>query len=583
MMFTRMISMAVLLLGTGSGLFSQTVEEPDYPLGPDSKRQDGVPSGKVTQYRWENSRLFPGTVRDYWIYVPAQYNGSEPACVMVFQDGGGFVNEKGRWQAPVVMDNLIHRGEMPVTIGIFINPGVVPASHPGAQARYNRSFEYDGMGDRYARFLLEEILPEVEKSYRLRQDGNSRGIAGSSSGAVCAFTAAWERPDAFQRVYTGNGTFVNLREGHHYPWMIRKMETRPLRIFMQDGRNDLNIYPGNWWIANQDVHSALVYAGYQVEHVWGEGGHNNKHGSSILPDALRYLWKDYPQAIPKPHRTGSRALDVWIEGESWQEVAKGVDADAGLAVDAEGGLCFHEAGSEVLRRVHPSGRISTLALLEAVPAGMRYSPQGQLLLMAKGSGRLVAFTSQGAWSLVKEGIRGSQMAIGPAGSLYLIDDKGRGVKHVRADGAESFYDGVAEVGGIAVTPDQAFLLVSDRHGAFVHSVLLDQEGAFHHGQPYHMLHRAPNEVESRAAGMTVDIEGRVYVATPLGVQVCDQPGRVNGILSKPGPGELSHLVFGGKGHDVLYALCGDRLYSRRLNAKGHAEVMGAVQPPKPRL
>lgn len=220
----------------------------DYSLGPDSQIQEGVPRGEVTQHTWM-SKIFSGTVRDYWVYVPKQYDASKQACVMVFQDGGGYVNEKGQWRVPIVFDNLIHRKEMPVTIGIFINPGVVPGLTTNALPRFNRSFEYDGLGDQYARFLLEEILPEVGKRYHLTTNAAGRAIAGASSGAICAFTAAWERPDAFSKVFSTIGTYVGLRGGNNYPTLIRKMEPKPIRIFLQDGTGELNIYGGNWWLA----------------------------------------------------------------------------------------------------------------------------------------------------------------------------------------------------------------------------------------------------------------------------------------------------------------------------------------------
>jgi len=224
----------------------------DYALGPDSQVQPGVPHGTLTKASW-TSKIFPGTVRDYWVYVPAQYAAAKPACVMVFQDGAGYASTNGSWRVPVVFDNLIHRKEMPVTIGVFINPGVVPAPSTNALARYNRSFEYDGLGDQYARFLLEEILPEVAKDYNLSTNGNDRAIGGASSGAICAFTAAWERPDQFSRVFSTIGTYVGLRGGNDYPTLIRKTEPKPVRVFLQDGSGDLNIYGGNWWLSPEDI------------------------------------------------------------------------------------------------------------------------------------------------------------------------------------------------------------------------------------------------------------------------------------------------------------------------------------------
>ncbi len=267
----------------------------DYVLGPDSQRQADTPRGTVTKHVWETSNVFPGTVREYWIYVPQQYDATRPACVMVFQDGGNYVNETGQFRVPIVFDNLIHRGDMPVTIGIFINPGVVPASAPGAEARRNRSFEYDSLGDQYARFLIEEILPAVGAQYNLTSDPAGRAIGGISSGAICAWTVAWERPEAFRKVLSHVGSFTNIRGGHVYHALIRKTEPKPIRVFLQDGENDLDNLHGHWPLANQQMAAALKFAGYDYQFIMGTGGHNGKHGGAILPDSLRWLWRDYPR------------------------------------------------------------------------------------------------------------------------------------------------------------------------------------------------------------------------------------------------------------------------------------------------
>ena len=281
----------------------------EYPHGPDSERHEGVPKGSVTKHLWV-SEVYPNTVREYWVYVPAQYDGKEPACVMVFQDGGGCVNEKGDYRVPVVFDNLIHKGDMPVTVGIFINPGHRFEGNepklPGKGERSNnRSIEYDTLGDQYARFLLEEVLPEVGKTVKLTDDPNRRAIAGASSGGICAFTVAWERPDAFRKVLSHIGSFTNIRGGHHYPSLIRKTKpTKPIRVFLQDGSNDLDNQHGNWFLANQQMAAALKFAGYDYKFVTGDGGHNGKHGGAILPDSLRWLWRDVsPNSQTVPDRT----------------------------------------------------------------------------------------------------------------------------------------------------------------------------------------------------------------------------------------------------------------------------------------
>lgn len=281
------------------GLCSQFVAAvDDYQLGPDSQRQPGVPPGKVTEHFWR-SKIFDGTERKYWVYVPAPYTPEVPAAVMVFQDGGAYVDENAQFRVPVVFDNLIFRGEMPVTIGLFINPGEFPPTEPNGKPRSNRSFEYDTLSDQYARFLLEEMLPEIGKSHKLTDDPSARAICGISSGGICAFTVAWQRPDAFHKVLSHVGSFTNIRGGHVYPALIRQTEKKPIRVFLQDGSGDLDNKFGNWPLANQEMASALKFAGYDHQFIYGDGGHNGKHGGAILPDSLRWLWRDYKPPTAK--------------------------------------------------------------------------------------------------------------------------------------------------------------------------------------------------------------------------------------------------------------------------------------------
>jgi enterochelin esterase family protein len=271
----------------------------NYKLGPDAKPQPGVPQGKIIKSRWVSEKVYPGTERDMWLYVPAQYDGKTPACVMVFQDGGGYVNLKGDTPVPTVFDNLIHKKQMPVTIGIFLDPGVFPAKRSGRKPRRNRSFEYDTLSDQYARFLIEEILPAVGKQYKLTDDPEGRAICGISSGGICAFTVAWQRPETFRKVLSHVGSFTNIRGGHVYPALIRKTKPKPLRVFLQDGKNDLDNQHGNWPLANQQMAAALKFAKYDYKFVYGTGGHNRKHGGAILPESLRWLWRGYKPKAEK--------------------------------------------------------------------------------------------------------------------------------------------------------------------------------------------------------------------------------------------------------------------------------------------
>ena len=269
-----------------------------YVLGPDSQQHDNVPRGVVTEHSWQ-SEVFPGTIRRYWVYVPAQYEAETPACVMVFQDGHAYVSESGQFRVPIVFDNLIARDEMPVTIGIFIDPGHLKESlpdEPGWRPRpENRSLEYDSLSDQYARMLLEEILPEVGGSYNLTDDPERRAICGISSGGICAFTVAWERPDAFRKVLSHVGSFTNIRGGHVYPARIRKEERRPMRVFLQAGSEDLDNEHGSWPLSNLQMEAALKFAGYDYKFVYGSGAHSGMHGGAILPDSLRWLWRDIPR------------------------------------------------------------------------------------------------------------------------------------------------------------------------------------------------------------------------------------------------------------------------------------------------
>jgi len=264
----------------------------------DSQRQEGVPVGKVTRHE-HRSKIFEGTLRQYYLYVPAQYKTSEPAAVMVFQDGHAYVDEKGQARATIVLDNLIHRGEIPVTIGIFINPGVFDKRIDGRQdwstgkktKTSNRSVEYDSLNEVYARMLETEILPEIGKNFTLTKNPERRVICGASSGGICAFTVAWERPDLFRKVISHIGSFTNIRGGHVYPALVRKEKKRPLRVWLQDGRNDLDNSHGNWWLSNQQMAKSLAFAKYDYKFVATDGGHSIEDGGRLLPDALRWIWR----------------------------------------------------------------------------------------------------------------------------------------------------------------------------------------------------------------------------------------------------------------------------------------------------
>ena len=296
--YTAVITMPNLAAGHWKMLLGdETKAEGDYELytvDPASVPNPDTPHGKLTKQSSFRSSTYPQTERDWWIYVPAQYKPEQPACVMIVQDGGGYIGS-----LPTVVDNLIAAGEMPITVCVFINPGtLLPGGTP--QGNNERSFEYDTVSDQYSKFLLDEMLPEVEKSVKLRHDPESRCVAGLSSGASCAFTAAWFRPDQFSKVLSWIGSYTDLAGGktgiegaHNYPFMIRRTDKKPIRVFLQDGDHDLDNQFGNWPLANQSMAAALKFKGYDYQFVVGHGGHSGTMGTAYLPAALRWLWKDY--------------------------------------------------------------------------------------------------------------------------------------------------------------------------------------------------------------------------------------------------------------------------------------------------
>jgi len=316
---------ARLRLAALSGLLaciavSAPAQQPDIRINPgltpDHFPQEGVPRGRLEGPFAFRSEIIPGTVRQYWVFVPAQYSAATPAAVAVFQDGQRATNPEGSMRAPQVMENLIHEGAMPVTIGVFVTPGNRSDDYPdlGTNNPNNRAQEYDAINDRYARMLIEELLPAVARNYRLTDDPEQRMIAGTSSGAIAAFTAAWFHPEYFRKVYSGIGSYVSIGfqpnadpirlGGQDYPALIRRETIRPLRIFFQDGTNDLDNEWGNWFLANQQMVSALSYANriadqrqragarYDLTYVWTDGQHSDAHPGALLPEALRWLWRD---------------------------------------------------------------------------------------------------------------------------------------------------------------------------------------------------------------------------------------------------------------------------------------------------
>ena len=562
----------------------------NYQPGPDSKPQPGVPKGEVTKLSFDKSKIFPDTIRDYWIYVPAQYKPDKPACVFVMQDGI-------RWEAPTVFDNLINKKEIPITIGVFISPGVVKAADGNvALDRFNRSFEYDGLGDNYARFLLEELLPEVEtkktadgRAIRLSHDGNDRLIAGASSGAIAAFTAAWEKPDAFSRVFSSIGTFVDLRGGMRYPSLIRKYEPKPIRIFLQDGSADLNIYGGDWWMANQTMERALTFAGYEVEHAWGDGGHDGKQATAIFPDALRWLWKDWPNPVRTGQTKNQSLNDILIPNEGWQLVSEGYKFTEGPAVNSRGEVFFTDVTANQIHKIGLDNKTSLFASDSKRGNGQAFGPDGRLYVVASGDQKVVAYDRDGKVSTIADGFVGNDIVVANNGNIYVTnppadtENAPSKIWLIKPNGQKSTVDtGLKYSNGVTLSPDQTLVYVDDYRSHWIYSYEIRPDGSLQSKQKFFWLQVPDTSDQSNADGLRVDTDGRVYVATAMGVQVCDQAGRVQCIIPTPNR-RLSNLTFGGEHFDTIYATCGDRVYRRKLKVKGAQAWDKPVRPAAPKL
>jgi gluconolactonase len=554
--------------------------------GPSSALAAGAPSavslpkGALTKHTFGQSKIFPGTTRDYWVYVPAQYDGSKPACVHVEQDGLQF-------NMPAVFDQLIAGGKMPVTIGVFVQPGVVKARSSEALDRFNRSYEYDGLGDSYARFLLDELLPHVARQQRLKlsSSGNDRSIGGSSSGAVCAFTAAWERPDAFSRVLSAIGTYVGLRGGNEYPTLIRKTEPKPVRVFLQDGSADLNIYGGDWWMANQEMERALTYAGYEVKHVWGTNGHNGEEITEHLATALQFLWKDWP--APVKAGLGSEQLrNILIPGEGWQLVGEGYTFTEGPAANAKGEVYFNDIPRSRTWKIGLDGKVGTFLADSRRANGEYFSRDGRLIACA--ANQLIAYDERGKSTVVADGFTGNDLVVRADGGMYVTEPGGdkpqaNRVWFISPTGEKKVVDsGLRFPNGVTLSPDQSLLYVADTKSRWVYSYQVQPDGSLLYKQRYFHMHVPDTADESGADGIRVDRDGRLYVATKMGIQVCDQAGRVNCIIPTPN-GRVANLCFGGETFDTLIATCGDKVFKRKMKVRGIDPSARPLKPAAPHL
>ena len=533
-------------------LFAQQAYNIAAPYDPATVKVAEDQRGEVIKFVMNESLRYPGTEREVLVYVPQQYRDTAPACLLVCMDGI-------LYDATTVLDNLIASGEMPVTIGVFINPGVVYDEDRNV-VRYNRCKEFDSTDDNWAQFIEQEGLPQVRalktkdgQAINISSDPNDCAITGASSGGIAAFTAAWNRPDMFSRVYTTVGTFVAMRGGHEYPAIVRKTEPKPLRIYMQDGWYDVwNPIFGEWFEYNLLMESAFNFAGYEAFHVWNRGNHSIKYGTLAFPDAMRWLWKGYPARVNKGTSNNGMLQAILDPAYDWVALPISSTIDGDIYPAAEGKIVF-ASGNQVCQ-VNSDGQLQVVSTLKS---GERLMGEGLSL-------RSNTLYKNG--QKVAEGLRACQAVQELAGGKYVAlcdaSVKSNDIVSVLSEGTRA----------LAVAPDYRFCVSVQENTHHLISTIMDKKGHMLYSEPFYFLHDLSNGTLASAGNMAFDTNGNLYVATPMGVQVADHNGRVRAILSLPA-GQVHSLAFSG---NYLYVRCGQKLYVRKMKAIGHNPKQGAM-------
>jgi gluconolactonase len=573
-------------------------QQPDYPLGPDSKLQPDVPSGKIFSFSMDESRFFPGTHRTVDVYIPAQYTADRPACVLVALD-------HLMRTLPIVFDNLIHRKELPVIIAIGLSSGSVPSADPPQNPRFNRSFEFDSLSEVLADFILQELLPAVEQHktpdglpIHLSTDPNDRGMMGGSTGGIGSFTVAWQRPDAFRRVYSMIGTYVGMRGGDRYPVLVRKTDPKPLRVFLQDGSRDGwpgGLEFGDWWMSNQEMERALTFSGYEVNHTWGVLGHEGSHGESILPDVMRWLWKDWPKPVEAGSSQNSMLRTVLVAQESWEQVWPSPAAPASqssnapiyrissvlnsqstaaaLASDSSGRVYVQNPSTGRIDRVNVNGSAEHFATVSPGNNGIAFGPDGRLYVAETAKERIVALNGQSHAAVIAEGIRGVGLTVTHAGNIYVTEPNDAApysgkVWLIHPHGGKAVVaEGLNVPTGISLSPDGLWLCAAESKGHHGYSYRVQPTGELQLGEPYYWFHVPDTANDSGVSQVCMDRDGYAYAATRMGVQVFDRNGRVRAILPVDGH-QLAGICFGDADMQTLYVSTGDAIYRRKLKSVG---------------
>jgi enterochelin esterase-like enzyme/sugar lactone lactonase YvrE len=536
-----------------------------------AERDALTPKGVMKTFTFTNSRIFPGTHRKGWVFIPAQYNAAKPACVYVRQDGYNPA-EKG------MLESLIASGDMPVTVGVFVSPGELPSPVPGTMGRRNRDFEYDAVNDDYVRFLIDELLPYVAKEFTLNfsSSGNDRCIAGGSSGGIAAFNAAWHRPDAFSRVYANSGSFVAFRGGHEFPTMIRKFEAKPIRAYLTTGTHDMVNCAGDWYLLDQEMDQALKFSGYDYSFVTIEGPHVagwNEH----FPKAMRFIWKGWPEPV-KAGPSAPRVRDVILPGQGWTLAAEGFHDARGPAMGSQGEVYFADPAADKVFRVGLDGKVNEF-LSNVVHAGaVAVGVKGELFTVSESSGQVVSY-KDGSRDVIAEGIPGRQIVGRPDSTLYVSGpgataDAASRIWRIAGGKIEVVDTGLKRATGLAYRPDQWLLAAADGGSKWIYSFQINADGTLADKERYFHLHVQDWDDDAGAESVCYAREGQLLVATRAGVQICADDGPTQVILPVPDGRRVLGVCLGGKDRDTLFAFCGRNIWKRKVKLHG----IGAFSP-----
>jgi len=538
-----------------------------------TERASDIPVGVTKDFTFNDSAIFPGTTRTGTVFIPAQYDGSKPACVYVRQDGYN-QHEKA------MLESLIAAKEIPVTIGVFVKPGNLPSPINGMAARRNRCFEYDSVGDNYVRFITEEILPYVEKTFNLKlsASGNDRCIAGISSGGISAFNAAWERPDAFSRVYANSGSFVAFRGGHEFPTLIRKFEPKPIRGYFTTATHDMENCAGDWFLLDQEMDKALKFSGYDYSFHVVEGHHGGGWIENFS-DAMRFIWKGWPEPV-QAGKGAPRVRDVLLENQKWELIARDYGDARSPACNSKGEVFFVDAKTNKIYRIGLDGNTEVFLADAAHANSLSIGAKDEIYTVSSSTGNVICYDAQGNGKLYASGVFGLYVLARPEGGVFVTGTSakpGEGSKIwlVKEDGQKVATESdIKHATGLAMRPDQWLLSVADGHSKWVHSYQVQPGGGLINKERFFWLHVPDWEDDAGAESLCYAKEGQMLVATRFGIQICADDGPTQVILPMPDRRRPLGVCLGGAEFNTLFAFCGDKVWKRTV--KIHAT--GAFSP-----